>query len=117
MSRAAGADAERLAAAYLERRGLTILETNWTCKGGELDLVCDDGGTLVFVEVRARRDDRHGSALETVGALKRRRLVHAARNYLMRRRIGERACRFDVIAIEGGGPSPTVTHIENAFDA
>lgn len=112
MSRAAGAGYERVAAAWLERRGFRILDTNYTCKGGELDLVCDDGGTLVFVEVRAR-SGRHAAAAETISWQKRRRLVHAARHYLARRRLDDAACRFDVVAIDGD----VVTHLPNAFDS
>src|SRR5437667_8288049 len=104
MSRALGAEAERAAAAWLARRGITVVESNYTCRGGELDLVCDDRGTLVFVEVRARADARHGTPAETVGAIKRQRLVLAARHYLQRRRIEERACRFDVVCIEAAAP-------------
>src|SRR5258706_13975095 len=112
MSRAAGATAERLAADYLEQHlGFRLLETNYTCKGGEIDLVCDDAGTLVFVEVRARRDARHGTPEETVGGKKQRRLIHAARHYLMKRKIDDRACRFDVVAIEG----TTVRHFPDPF--
>jgi putative endonuclease len=111
MSRAAGAEAERRAAEYLAERGFRILDRNFTCKGGELDLVCDDGGTLVFVEVRARKDGDHGAPEETIGATKRRRLVLAARHYLAK--LGaEPACRFDVVAIEG----ETVRHLRDAFD-
>jgi putative endonuclease len=111
-SRAVGARFEELAAEHLRRRGFRIVETNYTCRGGEIDLVCDDAGTLVFVEVRARRDDRHGAPEETIGSIKRKRLVHAARTYLARRRGGDDcACRFDVVAIEGS----TVTHIADAF--
>jgi putative endonuclease len=113
VSRAVGRGFEARAAAHLERLGFTVVETNYTCKGGEIDLVCDDHGTLVFVEVRARRGHRYGAPEETVGAVKQRRIVHAARHYLVKRRVGERACRFDVVAIEGDA----LTHIPNAFDA
>ncbi len=111
MSRARGAEFERRAAAYLERRGLRVVDKNFACRGGELDLVCDDGGTLVFVEVRARADDRFGAPEETVRPLKRRRLVRAARHYLMVRRAWDRPCRFDVVAIEG----TEIRHYPNAF--
>jgi putative endonuclease len=111
MSRAVGAGFEKLAADFLAGRGFTLIETNYTCKGGEIDLVCDHAGTLVFVEVRARRGHAYGSPEETVGEKKRRRIVHAARHYLMMRRIENRACRFDVVAIEGHD----ITHYENAF--
>ncbi len=112
MSRAAGAEAERRAAEYLVSRGFRCLDRNFSCTGGELDLVCDDAGTLVFVEVRARKSDDHGAPEETIGATKRRRLVLAARHYLMRME-REPPCRFDVVAIEG----ETLRHLRNAFDA
>jgi putative endonuclease len=112
MSRAAGAEAERRAEAFLVSRGFRILDRNFTCKGGELDLVCDDAGTLVFVEVRARKSADHGAPEETIGATKRRRLVLAARHYLARMD-REPPCRFDVIAIEG----ETLRHLRDAFDA
>src|SRR5439155_9219601 len=113
MSRAAGAEAERRAEEFLTAIGFQVLERNYTCKGGELDLVCDDGGTLVFVEVRARRRGDWGTPEETISATKRRRLLHAARHYLMIRCYEERACRFDVVAIEGG----ELRHHQNAFEA
>ena len=111
MSRAAGAQAERRAEELLTRLGFQVLERNYTCKGGELDLVCDDDGTLVFVEVRARRSGDFGAPEETISATKRRRLIHAARHYLMVRTHEERACRFDVVAIEGDD----VRHLRDAF--
>ena len=113
MSRAAGASAEQLAADFLVERGFQILERNFTVKGGEIDLVCDDAGTLVFVEVRARKDGDFGAPEETIGSTKQRRIVLAARHYLVMRQIEERACRFDVIAIEGDH----ITHIPDAFSA
>jgi putative endonuclease len=111
MSRALGAVAEARAAQFLQRKGYRIIERNWCCRGGEIDLVCEDGGTIVFVEVRARRDDRHGAPVETVRDLKRRRLVRAAELYLAASGRSDVACRFDVVAIVGD----TVEHIENAF--
>lgn len=113
MSREAGAAFERLAADYLvQEKGFRVLCTNYTCKGGEIDLVCDDQGTLVFVEVRARKDDHHGAPEETVGGIKRARLLRAARHYLMAELGGdEPACRFDVVAVEGN----RITHFPDAF--
>ena len=113
MSRASGLSSEALAADWLAQRGFRILERNFTVKGGELDLVCDQDGTLVFVEVRARKDARHGAPEETISAAKRRRIILAARLYLLMRGIEDRACRFDVVAIEGGA----ITHIPDAFTA
>jgi putative endonuclease len=110
-SRAIGAEAERRAAEFLRRRGFVVLAANYTCKGGELDLVCDDGGTVVFVEVRARRGAEFGAPEETISALKRRRVVLAARHWLARNGGEARACRFDVVAIEGDA----IRHLPDAF--
>ncbi|SRR5258706_14958061 len=113
MSRAAGAAAEALVAEWLRARGWRILARNFTCKGGELDLVCDEAGTVVFVEVRARRSADYGAPEETVGAVKRKRVVLAARHWLARHGGEDRACRFDVIAVEDG----RITHLPDAFGA
>jgi putative endonuclease len=113
MSRAVGDLAEERAAKFLARNGFKILERNYCCKGGEIDLVCDDGGTLVFVEVRARKSSRYGTPASTVRRRKQQHLVHAAEHYLATRKIDERACRFDVIAIEGD----RLQHFRDAFTA
>ena len=113
MSRALGAQAEARAAEFLQRKSYRIVDRNWTCKGGEIDLVCLDGDTLVFVEVRARASSRHGTPLETVVDLKRRRLVRAAAIYLHVKKREDSACRFDVVAISGDA----IEHIEDAFGA
>jgi putative endonuclease len=110
-----GAAAESLACAHLERAGLKLVERNYRCPQGEIDLVMDDRGTLVFVEVRYRRTSAFGSPGESVDWRKQARLLAAARHYLMTRQ-AERICRFDVIAVSG-----TETHriewLRNAFDA
>ena len=113
MSRALGAIAEARAAEFLQRKSYRLVDRNWTCKGGEIDLVCLDGDTLVFVEVRARASSRHGTPLETVVDLKRRRLVRAAAIYLHVKKREDSACRFDVVAISGDA----IEHIEDAFGA
>ena len=110
--RAVGAQFETLVAKWLRSRGWRVLDRNFTCKGGELDLVCDDAGTTVFVEVRARANARYGTPAETVGAIKRQRLVLAARHWLHRHGGEDHACRFDVVAVEDG----TITHLADAFD-
>jgi putative endonuclease len=95
-----GAAAESLAAAFLERRGLIILERNYRCRFGEIDLVARSGALLVFVEVRARRSEAFGGAAGSITAAKRRRLVATARHYLATHRV-DRACRFDVVLVRG----------------
>jgi len=99
MNRRGGPD-ESLAAAFLERQGLKILERNYRCRFGEIDLVAASGAVLVFVEVRARRSDDYGGAAASITASKRRRLVATARHYLADRG-SERACRFDAILVHG----------------
>jgi putative endonuclease len=109
-----GARAEDLCAELLREAGLRVLARNWRCRHGEIDLVAEDRGTLVFAEVRYRRDQRYGGAAESVTAAKRARLVAAARLYLMRRPDAD--CRFDVLlldSLEGGG----IQWIRNAFAA
>lgn len=96
-----GQAAERDALAHLQRHGLTLVEANFRCKGGEIDLILQDRSTLVFVEVRQRADPRHGGAAESIDARKRRRILCAAQTYLMRyARLPP--CRIDVVAIDGG---------------
>jgi len=95
-----GAAAEALAASYLATRGLTIVQRNYRCRGGEIDLIARDGEVLVFVEVRLRRNRAFGTAAESITAAKRRRLRLAARHYLAR--LGrEPPCRFDAVLLDG----------------
>jgi putative endonuclease len=94
-----GAAAEALAARYLATRGLTIVQRNYRCRGGEIDLIARDGEVLVFVEVRLRRNRAFGTAAESITAAKRRRLRLAARHYLAR--LGrEPPCRFDAVLLD-----------------
>ena len=95
-----GEAAESLAADFLQRRGLVILERNYRCRFGEIDLVARSGELLVFVEVRARRSEAFGGAAGSITAAKRRRLVAAARHYIATHRV-DRACRFDVVLVRG----------------
>jgi putative endonuclease len=104
---------------HLERHGLTLVERNYRvargphARGGELDLILRErDGTLVFVEVRARADPRHGGAAASVGAAKRASLVLAARHFLLRFSAPP-PCRFDVVAIDGG----ELQWFRGAFDA
>lgn len=96
-----GAAAEDAALAHLRAAGLTLLERNFRCRGGEIDLIMQQGEVLVFVEVRARADCAHGGALASITAAKQRRLLLAAEHFLQRH--GQLPpCRFDVVAIDDG---------------
>jgi len=110
----AGARAEELCAELLRGAGLRVLARNWRCRHGEIDLVAEDGGTLVFAEVRLRRNQRYGGAAESVTAAKQARLVAAARLYLMRRPDAD--CRFDVLLLDSLEGS-RIQWIRNAFVA
>ena len=91
---------EQQALAHLTRHGLTLVESNFRCKLGEIDLVMRDGPALVFVEVRQRAGRAHGGAAASITPAKTRRLVRAAETYLLRfPRLPP--CRFDVVAIDG----------------
>ena len=95
-----GRDWEQVALRHLKRQGLRFVEANFSCKGGEIDLIMRDGPSLVFVEVRQRADRRHGGAAASITPAKIRRLVRAAQVYLLRFPTMP-ACRFDVVAIDG----------------
>lgn len=93
-----GRTAEDLCAALLLRAGLRILARNWRCRHGEIDLIAEERGTVVFAEVRLRRDARFGGPSESITAAKRARLLAAGRAYLARRPAA--ACRFDVLLLD-----------------
>jgi putative endonuclease len=96
-----GARGEDRASRALHERGYRVVERNFRCKAGELDAIAYDGETLVFIEVRARRDARFGGGLVAVGAAKQRQVARVARAYLAIRRPRFDRCRFDVVAITG----------------
>ena len=109
---------ERRAEQYLRDAGLSILERNFRCKLGEIDLVCQDGKSLVFVEVRFRSNPRYASAAASVTPAKQRRLVAAAQHYLLQRGLSERQpCRFDVLAFDGAlsAPEDGIEWLKNAI--
>ena len=116
MNRPRGRDAERMAERFLERQGLELLERNYCCRWGELDLVMRDREMLVVVEVRSRAAGGLCSAEETVSAAKRRRIILATRHFLARHpRLASSAIRFDLVAISPGGDNE-LRWIEAAFD-
>lgn len=111
-AQAAGGDGELRAEAFLARQGLEIVARNFSTRLGEIDLVACDGPTLVFVEVRLRSDARFGGAAASITPAKQRRIVQAARQYLL----GVKPvppCRFDVVALDGDEPE----WLRGAFDA
>ena len=109
-----GKAGEDLACQYLERQGLILVERNYRCRRGELDLIMRDGEQLVFVEVRCHRAGAYGTPAETITRAKQAHLITAARHYLQKRRF-DTACRFDVLAITRGSGQPVVEWIKDAF--
>ena len=108
---------ERLAGEELTRRGYAILETRYRTAHGEIDLVCERDGTLVFVEVKTRATDEFGTAAESVTDRKKRRVARMAEEYLARECTASVPCRFDVVAIDRAlSDRPEITVYEWAFD-
>lgn len=97
-----GEAAEKAALEALKRRGLKLIVRNYRCPLGEIDLICEDGATLAFVEVRYRASRRYGVAAATVDARKQQKLIRAAGHFLQKHpQHRERPARFDVVAVEG----------------
>ena len=107
---------EDIAAEFLQRQGLELLVTNYRYRTGEIDLIMIDDQTLVFVEVKQRRDSQFGRPEESVGMAKQAKLRRTAASYLQRHdRSQSWPCRFDVVAITGGPHAPVCRWIQNAF--
>lgn len=115
--RTLGRRGEEEAARFLAERGFAVLERNVRSRLGEIDLVAREGRTLVFVEVKARREGRGDPPEAAVTADKRRRLARLALQYLRRTRRGEVPCRFDVVAVtlDAGGRLTGLRHLPGAF--
>lgn len=107
-----GRAAEDLALERLSAAGMKLVERNFRAKAGEIDLVMREGEEIVFVEVRARASDAFGGAAASITAAKQRRVIAAARLWLVKRG-WTGSCRFDVVAIEAG----RVEHLRAAFEA
>jgi putative endonuclease len=105
-----GGEGERAAAKFLERRGYRILASNYRTRLGEIDLIAEDRGTLVFIEVKVRGTDRFGGPAMAITLAKQARIARLAQQFLAARRLEERPCRFDAVLISGDDPNSQ--HIE-----
>ncbi len=111
-NRATGSHYEQKVAAYLQQQGFDILETNFRCRSGEIDLIARDGRYLVFVEVKYRSSGSAGYALEAIDARKAAQVRRVAAFYLYQHRYPEETpCRFDAAGVDG----EQITYIKNAF--
>ncbi|EKE00711.1 MAG: hypothetical protein ACD_21C00285G0005 [uncultured bacterium] len=110
-----GKNAEDLACGYLQRQGLKLIVANYQCRCGEIDLIMQDGQTLVFVEVRYRKVHDYGDGVSTVTRAKQRKIIKTAISYLWENNIYDKVlCRFDVIAVSGRADRE-VQWIKDAF--
>lgn len=118
-SRKVGFSYETLTCKFLQKHNLKILLRNYCCRAGEIDIIAKDQDTVVFVEVKFRRQKKYGEAQETVNYQKQRRIIKAALHFLVVNKLAEKvACRFDVVAIHHyQGKSPQLSWIKNAFEA
>jgi putative endonuclease len=116
LRRARGESGEELACRELQSKGFAILERNFRCRSGEVDVIARDGDTTVFVEVKTRGDASYGLGFEAVTMGKRRRIARAARLYAAAHGLSEGAIRFDVVSIDRAAERPQVRHDRGAFD-
>jgi putative endonuclease len=111
-----GKEGERLAEEYLKKKGYKLVERNYRCSMGELDLIVLDRRVVVFVEVKTRTGHGFGSPFEAVEFHKQHKMIQVAQYFLTEKRLHQRDARFDVVGISWPGGDPVVEHIENAFE-
>ena len=110
-----GNRAESLALKYLRKSGLTLVERNFNSRYGEIDIIMQQRDYLVFVEVRYRKNQNFGGALESVDSRKQHKLRRTAEYYLQKNKRTDSPCRFDILCVAGDLKSPNIDWIENAF--
>lgn len=110
-----GRRGEEAAARHLARAGLTILERNWRWKQWELDMVCREGDTLVFVEVKTRGPGSLASPADGLDRRKQAKLGKAAAQYLSRHKLWDAPCRFDLVSVLAGPHTEEIEHVRDAF--
>lgn len=110
-----GRTGEEAALQYLDQQGYRILERNFRCRFGEIDLIARDGQTLVFIEVKTRRSRMFGAPALAVTKEKQRRLIKTSQFYLSQKGAAQPVCRFDVVTVQIEGGEPRVEVIKNAF--
>lgn len=111
-----GKRGEELAAAYLAKAGYMIIERNYRCLFGEIDIVAQEGETLVFVEVKSRTSEAYGDPQLAVGRRKQQKLSRISVHYLAERRLSHRPARFDVVAVKLLPAGHRIELIKNAFE-
>jgi len=114
-----GSSGEDAAAALLKRSGYRIVERNYRCRYGEIDIIAVDRGTIAFVEVKTRTSHAFGTPAEGVDAKKQRHIAETAQYYLAEKGLEDREARFDVVGItrSGGGKQQSAELFKDAFSA
>lgn len=110
-----GDRAEKLAYQFLKKQGLTLQQKNYHCRFGEIDIIMQHQDYLVFVEVRHRKSNKFGGALESVDARKQKKLRNSAHHYLNRHKKTDSPCRFDILCVNGDLNHAEINWIQNAF--
>ena len=111
-----GKEGERIAERYLIKKGYKLVERNYRCPSGEIDLIVLDRRVVVFVEVKTRTGHAFGTPFEAVEFRKQQKMTQAAQYFLAQKGLQQRDARFDVVGISWPGRQPVVEHIENAFE-
>lgn len=111
-----GREGERVAEQFLKRKGYRVVERNYRCPAGEVDLIVLDRRVIVFVEVKTRSGHGFGTPLEAVPRWKQKNMIQTATFFLHQKRLHNRDARFDVVGISWPGREPMVEHVENAFE-
>lgn len=111
-----GQTAESKACDHLQQHGLQLIERNYHCRQGEIDLIMSDGSYTVFVEVRYRRNSNFGSAAESVDQRKQRKIISTASHYLQQHsKLAQQPARFDVVSMSPQGKETNIDWIQDAF--
>ncbi len=110
-----GRKSEKRAARYMASKGYRIIETNYHCRFGEIDIIARSGDTLVFCEVKARSNRTFGTALEGITGAKIKRIRKTAEHYLMTKKLKNTDCRFDAVTVDTSGFGTVIEIMPNAF--
>ncbi|MGH8549110.1 MAG: YraN family protein [Methylococcales bacterium] len=113
-SKERGGEAESIALEFLKQQGMRLIARNYHCTNGEIDLIMEESGTLVFVEVRFRKTSTFGSALESIDNRKKSRIIRCASHYLSTQKISKPS-RFDVVALSPNHQRLDIDWIPDAF--
>lgn len=113
--RSFGKECEALASTFLTKKGYEILERNFSCSFGEIDIIAKDGKTICFIEVKARRSGNFGKPLESVHVFKQNKMIKVAQYYFLKNKLIDVPVRFEAIGIDLSVEPPKIEHVENIF--